>query len=79
MISFHILGKENIRVNSQPRVFIPILMWYESIHVNRRFDVEHGREHLIIDHLGKPLTSAMEITSDVNDSQGTLVQSNECE
>jgi hypothetical protein len=44
------LGKANDRVNAQPRVFVPTPMWYESIHVNRCFDVEHGRDHLITGH-----------------------------
>ena len=79
MISFHSLGKVDIRVNTQPRVFLLILMRYESNHVNICSDVEHGRNHLITGQWGKPLTSAREITIDVNDSQGTLVQSNECE
>jgi hypothetical protein len=47
MISFRNLGKVDIRVNTQPKVFLPILIWYESNHVNRCFDVEHGRDHLI--------------------------------
>jgi hypothetical protein len=79
MISFHILGKVDIIVNAQLRVFIPILSWYKSSHVNTFLDVEHGRNHLITNNSGKPLTSAREITSDANDSQVTLVQSNECE
>jgi len=45
-----ILGKEHNRVNSQPRVFVSILMRYESSHVNRSLDVEHVRNQLIIVH-----------------------------
>jgi len=41
------LGKVRIRVITQPRVFLPISMQYESNHVNRCPDVEHGRNHLI--------------------------------
>ena len=79
MISFRNLGKVDIRVNAQPKVFVPIPMWYESSHVNRWFDVEHGKNHLITENWGKLLTSVMEITNDVNDSEGTLVHSNDCE
>jgi hypothetical protein len=50
MISFHSLGKVDIKVNTQPRVFLPIPMWYEYNHVNGCFDVEHGRNHLITSH-----------------------------
>ena len=39
------------------------LQWYE---------VEHGRNHLITGQLCEPLTSAREITINVNDSQDTL-------
>ena len=42
-------------------------------------EVKHGRNHLIADQWCEPLTSAREITIDVNDSQGTLVQSTENE
>ena len=42
-------------------------------------EVEHGRNQLIIGQLCEPLTSAREITIDVNDCQGTLVQSTERE
>ena len=42
-------------------------------------DVEHGRNHLITGQWCEPSTSAREITIDVNDSKGTLVQSLECE
>jgi hypothetical protein len=73
------LGKAHIKVISQPRVFLPIPIWYESHHVNRCLDVEHGRYHLITGQWCEPLTSAREITINVNDSQGTLVHSNECE
>jgi hypothetical protein len=73
------LGKACIEVVVQPRVFIPIPIWYESNHVNRCLDVEHGRNHLITGQWCEPLTSAREITIDVNDSQGTLVHSTECE
>ena len=41
------LGKVYIKVITQPRVFLPIPMWYDSNHVNRCPDVEHGRNHLI--------------------------------
>ena len=44
------LGKVHIKVITQPGVFLPISMWYESNHVNRCPDVEHGRNHLITDH-----------------------------
>jgi hypothetical protein len=64
---------------TQPRVFLPIPMWYDSNHVNRCLDVEHGRNHLITGQWCEPLTSAREITINVNDSQGTLVHSTECE
>ena len=73
------LGKVHIRVITQPRVFLPIPIWYESDHVNRCPDVEHGKNHLIIGQWCEPLTSAREITINVNDSQGTLVHSIECE
>ena len=73
------LGKAYIKVITQPRVFIPILIWYESNHVNRCLDVEHGRNHLITGQWCEPLTSAREITINVNDSQGTLVHSSKCE
>ena len=43
------------------------------------FDVEHDRNHLITGQWWEPLTSAREITIDVDDSQGTLVQYHECE
>ena len=42
-------------------------------------EVEHGRNHLITGQWCEPLTSARDITINVNDSQGTLVQSIECE
>jgi hypothetical protein len=54
-------------------------MWYDPNHVNRCLDVEHGRNHLIIGQWCKLLTSAREIIINVNDSQGTLVHSIECE
>ena len=41
------LGKVHIKVITQPRVFLPISMWYEYNHVKRCPDVEHGRNHLI--------------------------------
>ena len=47
------------------------------IHVNRCDDVEHGTNHLI--NWGIRLASMREINNDDNDSQGTLVHSNECE
>ena len=47
--------------------------------MNKGTNVEHGRNHLITDHWYIPLTDAREITNDDNDSQGTLVHSNECE
>ena len=75
----HNLGKVHIRVITQPKVFLSIPMWYESSHVNRCLDVEHGINHLITSQWCEPLTSAREITINVNDSQGTLVHSNECE
>ena len=53
--------------------------WYKPNHVNKWDDVKHSRSHLIIGHCEKPLTSMKEITNDDNDSQGTLVHSNECE
>jgi len=69
----HILRKAHNRVSPQPRVFVPILKWYEYYsHVNKCLDVEHGRNHLITSHWGIPLTSVMEITNDDNDSQGTF-------
>ena len=42
-------------------------------------EVEHGRNHLITGQLCEPLTSTREFTINVNDSQGTLVQSTKCE
>ena len=42
-------------------------------------EVKHGRNHLITNQWCEPLTSAREITINVNDSQGTLVQSTEYE
>ena len=45
----------------------------------QRSEFEHGRNHLIIGQLCEPLTSAKDITINVNDSQGTIVQSTECE
>jgi hypothetical protein len=41
------LGKAYIKVISQPRVFLPILIWYDSNHVNGCPGVEHGINHLI--------------------------------
>ena len=73
------LGKVHMKVITQPRVFLLIPMWYESNHANRCPDVEHGRNHLITGQWCELLTSAREITINVNDSQGTLVHSNECE
>jgi hypothetical protein len=73
------LGKVHIKVVTRPRVFLPIPTWYDSNHVNRCLDVEHGINHLITDQWSEPLTSAKEITINVNDSQGTLVHSIECE
>jgi hypothetical protein len=66
-------------MNTQPKIFVSISMWYKSKDVNICFDVEHGRNHLITDHCGRPLTGVREITNDVNESQGTLVNSNKCE
>ena len=43
------------------------------------FDVEHGINHLITGQWCELLTSTREITIDVNDSQGTLVQYPRCE
>jgi hypothetical protein len=73
------LGKVYIKVITQPRVFLPIPLWYNSNHVNRCLDVEHGKSHLITGQWCEPLTSVREITINVNDSQGTLVHPNECE
>ena len=42
-------------------------------------EVEHGRNHLITGQWCEMLTSAREITIDVNDSQGTIVQYTKCE
>ena len=69
------------RQNAQwtPRVFILFLRKYDSIHVNRCIEVEHGRNLLITSQWCEPLTCAREITIIVNDSQGTLVHSTECE
>ena len=44
---FRSLGKACTKVVAQPRVFIPIPIWYESDHVSKCFGVEHGRNHLI--------------------------------
>jgi hypothetical protein len=49
----HNLGKLPTNVITQPRFFLLILMLYESNHVNRCLDVEHGRNHLITDQCGK--------------------------
>ena len=57
------------------RVFNPVVRKYESNHAITGVEVEHGRNHLITGHWWKPLTSAREITIDVNDSQGIEVQS----
>jgi hypothetical protein len=73
------LGKAYIKVITTPRVFLQIPMWYDSNHVNRFPHVEHGRNHLITGQWCEPLTSVREITINVNDSQGTLVHSSECE
>ena len=75
----HNQGEADIKVMAQPRVIIPIPIWYESDHVNRCLDVEHGINHLITGQWCEPLTSVREITINVNDSQGTLVHSSECE
>ena len=48
-------------------------MWLQCL------DVEHGRNHLITGQWWEPWTSVREITINVNHSQGTLVQSTECE
>lgn len=45
--------------------------WYNSTHANKCVDIEHGRTHLITSQCCISLTSAREITSDDNDSQGT--------
>ena len=47
--------------------------------MNEYIDLKHGRNHFNTSHWGILLTSAREITSDKNDSQGTLVDSNECQ
>ena len=73
------LGKVYIKVITQPRVFLPIPLWYDSNHANRCLDVEHGISHLIIGQWYEPLTSAREITINVNEYQGTFVHSSECE
>jgi hypothetical protein len=52
---------------------------YESNHVITCVEVKHGRNHLITGHQCIPLASAREITIDVDDSQGTTVQSIDCE
>ena len=54
----------------QSTILFMWLQWYE---------VEHGRNHLITSQWCELLTSAREITINVNDSQGTLVQSTKCE
>ena len=51
--------------------------WYNSNHVKKGVDVKHGRNHLITGHCCTPLTSAREITNNDDDSQGTIVHSNE--
>ena len=63
----------------RPKVFNPVIWKYKYSHVITCVEVEHGRNHLITGHWWKPLTSVREITNNVSDSQGTLVQSNECE
>jgi hypothetical protein len=73
------MGKAYIKVITQPKVFLPIPIRYESDHVNRCPDVEHGRNHLITSQWCEPLISTREITINVNDSQGTLVHSSKCE
>ena len=59
------------------RVFVSILIYplYEYNHVNRCDDVEHGRNHLIIDRWCKPLIGARETTNNDDDPQGTTTQS----
>lgn len=51
--------------------------WYNSNHVKKGVDVEHGRNRLITGSWCIPLTSAREITNNDDDSKGTIVHSNE--
>lgn len=46
--------------------------------MSKCFEVEHGRNHLIIDQWCKLLTGARETTNNENGSQGTPVQSMKC-
>ena len=61
------------------KIFVSSSTKYNYINVITCIDVEHGRNHLIIGQWWKLLIIAREITIDVNDSQGTLVRSTECE
>jgi len=75
-ISLHCSVGGNIKlvgVKRVPRVFISILNQYDSNHANTCADVEHGRYRLINSHQCILLTSAREITSCVNESQGNIV------
>lgn len=47
--------------------------------MNKWFDVEHGKIHLINGQWCEPLTSAKEFTNDDDDSQDVKVHFNECE
>jgi hypothetical protein len=63
------LGEAYTKVIAQPRVFLPIPIWYESDHVNGGLDIEHDRNHLITGQWCEPLTILREITINVNDSK----------
>ena len=66
------LGKE-MNAQKTPGVFIMFSTKYDSIHANKCFEVEHGRNHLITCQWWKPLTSARDTTINVKDSQGVEI------
>ena len=61
------------------KVFIMFSNKYDSIHANKCIEVEHGRNHLITGQWWELLTSAREISINVNDPQGISVNSPKCE
>jgi hypothetical protein len=56
---------------AKPMVFIPNLHGMNTKHVNRWDDVEHGINHLSIDHWCKPLIYARESIDEEAKHQGT--------
>ena len=66
----------------QPKLFIPILLICMSLHhVNKIFEVEDGKHHLITNHQSILLTNAIPSTDDDNGHQGTqyiLTSVNRC-